>query len=467
MPSLQWHRWEGLRVRLAVCYTLLLGLTMLVIGGYLHFRLQRSLLEQVDGDLQIAAAQALHNVDRESNSLIFDDAEESGVMASRLSRAGLALRLIALDGTVLGSFGSSLTVPSRVPIAPGHATLIQNQTKWRVYSQQIQPYRSRPGGWLQVAQSLRHVEEASASLLGQMLLGLPLVLLLAALGGLLLADQALRPVDRISRTAQAISAGDLTWRIGSRGVADEVGRLAATFDQMLDRLQAAFERERRFTADASHELRTPLTVIKGRLSVTLSRRRTPPEYENTLRDLEQEVDRLIRLSTDLLLLTRLDQGSRDLQPERLDLSDLLGAVVEQVQPLAEIRSIAIIKDIPPELSIYGDPDHLIRLFLNLLDNAIKYTPIKGQVKVLSARQGAAVWVAISDTGSGIAPEHLPHLFERFYRVEANRSRHTGGAGLGLAISYEIVRLHQGSLNVQSEPGQGTTFTVHLPNQPQV
>ncbi len=467
MPSLQWHRWGGLRVRLAVWYTLLLGLTMLLLGGYLHFRLQRSLLEQVDDELEIAAAQALHNVERESNSLIFDDTKDSQVMASRLSRAGLAVRLIALDGTVLGCFGSSLTVPSRVPIAPGYAMLIQNQTKWRVYSQQIQTHGSRPGGWLQVAQSLRHVEKASASLLRQMLFGLPLVLLLAALGGLFLAAQALRPVNHITRTAQAVSAGDLTRRIGYRGVADEVGRLAATFDQMLDRLQAAFEGERRFTADASHELRTPLTVIKGRLSVTLSRRRTPPEYESTLQDLEQEVDRLIRLSTDLLLLTRLDQGYRDWQPERLDLSDLLGAVAEQVQPLAESRSITLITDIPPELSIYGDADDLIRLFLNLLDNAIKFTPTKGQVRVLSARQGAEVWVAISDTGPGIAQEHLPHLFERFYRVEANRSRRTGGSGLGLAIAYEIVRLHQGSLNVQSKPGQGTTFTVHLPNQPQV
>lgn len=151
MPSLQWHRWGGLRVRLAVWYTLLLGLTMLLLGGYLHFRLQRSLLEQVDDDLEIAAAQALHNVDRESNSLIFDDTKDSQVMASRLSRAGLAVRLIALDGTVLGSFGSSLTVPSRVQIAPGYATLSQNQTKWRVYSQQIQTHGSRPGGWLQVS----------------------------------------------------------------------------------------------------------------------------------------------------------------------------------------------------------------------------------------------------------------------------------------------------------------------------
>jgi heavy metal sensor kinase len=309
------------------------------------------------------------------------------------------------------------------------------------------------------------VDDTVENLRTQILLGLPLILMLAGLGGYFLANRALRPIDRITRTAQAISASQLDQRIGYTGPQDEVGRLATTFDNMLDRLQKAFERERRFTADASHELRTPLTALKGRLGVTLSQPRTPAEYENALRDLEQEVDRLIRLSTDLLFLARLDQRRLPWQPQALDLSDLLSAVVEQMRPLAEDKGLVLTEEVPPALSILGDPDHLIRLFVNLLDNAIKYTPPGGQVVLRAGKERTGVWVAISDTGPGIPPEHLPHLFERFYRVEESRSRPSGGAGLGLAIAHEIARWHGGIIEAQSEPGHGATFTVHLPLQP--
>jgi signal transduction histidine kinase len=174
------------------------------------------------------------------------------------------------------------------------------------------------------------------------------------------------------------------------------------------------------------------------------------------------VNRLIRLSTDLLFLARLDEGCLHLQPEALDFNDLLDALVEQVQPLAEAKDVSLIRESPAGLVIHGDPDHLIRLFLNLLDNAIKYTPPGGQVTVRAGNEGARVCVAIGDTGPGIPSEAIPHLFERFYRVEAARSRDSGGAGLGLAIAYEIARWHGGTLEVRSEPGQGTTFAVTLP-----
>ena len=288
------------------------------------------------------------------------------------------------------------------------------------------------------------------------------MLLLAGSGGLILADRALRPIDRITRTAQRIGAGDLAQRLGYRGPPDEIGRLAATFDKMLDRLQAAFVRERRFTADASHELRTPLTALKGRIEVTRSRPRSRTEYDTALNDMGKEVDRLIRLSTDLLFLARLDQGGSRRQPEALNLSHLLEAVIDQVQPLAETKNLSVVKQFPPTLSVRGHPDHLIRLLLNLLDNAIKYTPRGGQVTVQGTNQEKAAEVKISDTGPGIPLEHQPHLFEPFYRVETARSSSHGGSGLGLTIAYEIARADGGELSVQSQPDQGTTVTVHLP-----
>jgi heavy metal sensor kinase len=454
-----------LRARLTIWYMLLLALTLLLFSGYLYFQVQRTLLAQVDSSLQVAASQALANIENENGSPAFQDTEHSQVVVRRLIQAGFAVRLIALDGTVRDGFGDHLALPMWVPQMPGYANLAGEGDPWRVYSQLIETPDGRIEGWLQAAQSLQPIYETLENLRTQLILGLPLVLLLAGWGGLFLADRALRPIDGITRTARAISGSDLSRRIGHQGPPDEVGRLATTFDRMLDRLQDAFERERRFTADASHELRTPLAALKGRIGVTLSRPRSRADYEHTLRDLEHEVDRLIRLSTDLLFLSRLDQGRHAWRPESLELSHLLSAIVEQVQPMAQASALTLTADIPEGLSVQGSPDNLIRLLLNLLDNAVRYTPSGGQISLRAEDDGTQVRVSVTDTGPGISPEHLPHLFERFYRAQADRSREVGGAGLGLAIAYEIARWHGGDLEVESEPGQGTTFTLHLPVQP--
>jgi heavy metal sensor kinase len=310
------------------------------------------------------------------------------------------------------------------------------------------------------------------SLMGLMCFAVPVALLLAGVGGFFLASRALRPVDRITQTAQSISARDLNERIDYQGPDDEVGRLATTFDRMLDRLQAGFEREKRFTSDAAHELRTPLTALKGRIGVTLGQGRQPTEYQDALRDMETQVDRLIRLSNDLLFIARLGHKERLEQPSDIALDDLIAALLDQVRPLAEAKTISLTGSVPPGLTIRGNMDLLIRLFLNLLDNAIKYTPAGGEVAVTAERQTERLCVHVRDSGPGIPPEQQPHLFERFYRVEKDRARPTraggsvqGGAGLGLAIAQEIAQAHGGRLQVRSQPGQGSTFTFCLPAPP--
>jgi signal transduction histidine kinase len=200
--------------------------------------------------------------------------------------------------------------------------------------------------------------------------------------------------------------------------------------------------------------------MKGRIGVTLSQSRTQEEYQTTLQALEYEVDRLIRLANGLLFLTRLEQET--IQFQEIDLSELLTILVEQFQMMAEPRNIVLTENIEPELLIAGNADYLTNVFLNLLDNAIKYTPDDGKVSVQAQRQAQQVHVNVTNTGKGIASENLPHLFKRFYRVEADRSRHTGGTGLGLAIAYEIVRLHKGTITVESQVDQTTSFIVSLP-----
>ncbi len=290
---------------------------------------------------------------------------------------------------------------------------------------------------------------------------------LLIIGGLvlLLNRQIFGPIRSMAVKMNIISGGDLTQRIRYRGPANEMGELANTFDGMIDRLQAAFDREKRFTADVAHELRTPLTALKGRIEVALTQPRTQGEYEDTLQELQKEVDRLTRLSEDLLFLTRLGQGRLQPQFGEVDLSSLLEAIGEQMRPLARLKDIELVETITADMNIKGDPDYLIRVFLNLVDNAIKYSPSGGRVLLHAEMKDGHIYVSINDTGPGISAEHIPSLFDRFYRVESDRSRTQGGIGLGLSIAYELTRAHGGNIEVQSETGKGATFTVKLPINP--
>ncbi len=463
MPERRWHpaRWP-LRLRLTVWYMLLFGLTLAIFAGYVYERQERGMREQTDAALQGAAAQVLADLDTGGDRPALRRTDAAAALLRRLDQAGLSVRVLADDGTTAEAFGPFAAVAGAPPTMSGYGTLPREGADWRVYTQRITAPDGTQVGWVQVARPLNATSDALETLFTQLLLALPLLLLLAGLGGFFLAGRALHPIDRIARTTQAIGAHDLTKRIDYRGPADEIGRLATTVDRMLDRLQAGFARERRFTADAAHELRTPLAALKGRIGVTLARARDPEEYEHVLRELEGQVDRLIHLSTDLLFLARLEQRGVRREPESLDVSALLESVAEQLRPLAEARSVLLCEEIPAGLALAGDVDHLIRLFLNLLDNAIKYTPPGGRVTMRAWGDGTAVRVAIGDTGPGIAPEHLPRIFERFYRADADRSRAEGGTGLGLAMAQEIARQHGGGIEVASAVGQGTTFTVVLP-----
>lgn len=452
---MQWNR-IPVRIQLAAWYVLLLALTLGGVAGYLSFRLERKLIVKADTALQIASAQTLIYLDQKPG-LAFEQTPGQRQTAERLSQIGLAVRLITPTGQVIDGFGRYQDVPIWIPTRGGYQTVATDGIDWRLISQPV--IRSgRTVGWLQVAQSLESLEDVAQELPIEILLNLPLILLVTVLGGLFLSNRALSPIRKITQTAQTITATDLSQRIYYQGASDEVGQLSITFDQMLDRLQAAFDREQRFTADVAHELRTPLTVMKGRLEVTRRCLRTQVEYDQTLQKLEQEVDRLIRLTNGLLLLAKLDQGQLPFARQPINLADLLEIIVEQVQPFAETKEITLLTELAPELWIRGDSDHLTSLFLNLLDNAVKYTPKSGVVRVWSKIE-ADIQVLISNTGGGIAPEHLPHLFERFYRVEAARSQ--GGVGLGLAIAQEMIRLHEGTIEARSEAGT-TIFTVTLP-----
>jgi heavy metal sensor kinase len=302
-------------------------------------------------------------------------------------------------------------------------------------------------------------------------LGLVLVASLPAalvvIGGLgyFLARKSLAPVDQIRRSTEEITADRLDRRLPVANPADELGRLAQTINAMIARLERSFAEVRRFTADASHELRTPLTSIRAETEVALGNRLTAEDYQELLRSILEECERLTRLTDQLLTLCREDAGTKRPPGEPVDLGRLVGDVVETIRPLAEAKQLQLGSSRNGLLTIRGDEARLRQVFYNLLDNAIKYTPPGGRITVqLDQGEGAAV-VRVCDTGIGIPPDHLPHVFDRFYRVDRSRSREQGGTGLGLSIAQSIVAAHGGTIHLDSAPGQGTTCTVILPEKP--
>jgi heavy metal sensor kinase len=321
--------------------------------------------------------------------------------------------------------------------------------------------RGRPVGIVQVGESTAAIESVLTRLRLAGLAGLAVALALAVLGGAFLARRALAPIDRITRTAREIGAENLSRRLKLDLPDDEIGRLAGAFDEMIARLDAAFERQRRFTADASHEIRTPLGIIRSQIDVALAHPRTPEQYVRTLAGVRDETDRLTQLTERLLTLARADANEAiTLVP--VDLQEI--AAEAGVRVAARARDLGIHLDVQvgeaPE--VRGDPIWLSQVLMNLLDNALRHTPAGGRVTLALTGQRGGAAVAVRDTGEGIAPEHLPHLFDRFYRVDAARGRSAGGTGLGLAICRWVADAHGGTLEVASTVGQGTTVVLWLP-----
>ena len=452
-----------IRVRMTVWYVLLLAATFTVFAVYLIFRFQNSLRNTVDASLQATVSDTIAGlaVDDylDTKKLMLNLTEQS-----EIGNPDFAIRLVSTKSEVWDSTSNAKNIPFGEAAEAGYTTKkgIEDEDEWRVFSQPVLDSSGQTIAWVQAAQSLRPVNDTVEDLREELFLGIPILLFFAGFGGYFLANRALRPIQQITNIAQEITALDLSRRLAYRGTMDEVGTLAETFDQMLERLQSSFARERRFTGHAAHELRTPLTVLKGQIEVTLNRKRNPAEYERKLQELSAQVERLIRLSNGLLFLSRSDQNQLSFEPDDINLSEWLEVLIEQFQPLAREKGLKINTNIPKKLLVFGDGDHLIRLFINLVENAIKYASTGGQITITAVKKPSEIQISIHNTGPDIPPDHLQHLFERFYRMDGDLSSQTGGAGLGLAIAHEIVRLHGGEIDMQSEPGQGVTVTVHLP-----
>lgn len=460
----------SIRTRLTLWYSGLLLVILVAIGALSYSWLRRTAHQDLDVSL-LAVAGAIRDTGA-------PDRPESEVEALLREMLGPELydkffRLLDPEGRP-HTFGSRprgdalpLSAEARARAARGQSTLETiagpGAEPIRVFTMPI-VRNGRVVDIVQVGTSVRRAEALLDRYLHTLLVLIPLGVGLAALGGAVIARVALRPVDEMTRTARRITAEDLSRRVERPGTGDEMERLAETLNGMLARLEAAFTQTRRFAADAAHELRTPLAALRGGIEVALRAERTPEEYRRVLASSLEEVERLIRLAEDLLLLSRSSAGP-DVTRAPVDLEPLLLDVFDVGARLGQAAAVSVRTDAMAPATVRGDATALRRAVLNLVENAIKYTPPGGKVELaLTTGDGMAV-ITVSDTGIGLDPADADRIFEPFVRLDAARARDTGGAGLGLAIARSIAAAHGGTLTVESRPGAGSRFVLRLPLAP--
>ncbi len=470
----------GVRLQLMLWYTSVFAILIFFSDAILYTQLQTSLTTSLDSTLQLQAQQVASGITTDGSTIniqdVTGDLPELGSNATDQQgnhvdvNFGTLVRILDAKGKPLRTTPafSALLVPSASVTQPLHGSSWQGNVTAhsgrtvRLYSMAITENNS-VFAVVQVGASLSQLNTTLQSVLLELLAIAPFVLLLGAIGSYWLASRAFVPIDRLTRTTQRIKAGDLHQRLPVPRAQDEVHRLAITLNEMIERLDEAFARQRRFVADASHELRTPVAAIRSMTDFALLQPMNSEEYVIILRDINTETERLSHLISDLLALARADEGQTRLEqaPMRLDL--LAEGVAANAEHLAIERGITLQVKVSEPITVLGDEARLIQVLMNLLDNAIIYTDAGGQVELSAEVSDAHARLTVRDTGIGIASEHLPHIFERFYRVDPARMRtERNSSGLGLAIVDWVVRAHGGSITVESQVGQGSTFTVSLP-----
>ncbi|MEE8292128.1 MAG: ATP-binding protein [Candidatus Tectomicrobia bacterium] len=462
-------RLRSIRTHLTLWYTSLLTVTLLLLGSVAYGLLGYSLSQEVDAALHGVARALGEQARRQAASSFPSNIEAIFRRFFGVSPFDRYFQMLDPGGR------RDPRSPASTPI-PLSREAQQNAARGIPTFETIAgrgPYPIRvllmpvvEGGHvmhlIQVGMSLESLYVIRRRFLLIMAVVLPLALLLAGGGGWVLAHRALTPVARMTEAARRISAEHLAERLEETGTGDELDRLATTLNAMLGRLDDAFRQIRQFSADASHELQTPLTILKGELEVALRARRTPEAYQALLHSALEEIDRIAALVDGLMLLARADAGVLRLDRQLVELDQLVHEVHGQTKVLAEAQNITLRLGAVEPMVTEGDYERLRRLLLNLVENGLKYTPAGGQV-TLSLR-GHAGWTSlqVSDTGFGLSPAEQEHVFQRFYRAAQARTQGVGGSGLGLCIALSIAEGHGGSIQLDSTPGCGSTFTVHLP-----
>jgi len=462
--------YRRLDVRMAFWYTITFLTTILIIFGFLDYRFQHNLLKEIDRMLIDETHEIINQILKHPLSIKEKLKSQEEIVAKRryypiaFQVFDHQLNLIYTCSKLPGFIFPKPSLDEKNFIIPVLKKSVKGSRKNLPF--RLHTYFYREGSKLkyvvQVATELKIMRKSVENFRENLMVAFVVAFLFGSVGGWILSRKNLKPIDTLTEAIKRINANQLNERLPIQGIDDELDRLALTVNEMIERVEEYLKKLTQFTADAAHELRTPITALKGETEVLLSRKRSSEEYQEALINNLERLDYLTRLINNLLLLSQADEGKASLEFKTINLTNLLRELQEAFFLVAEQKKINLSFTGGKEIFLEGDWLRLTQLFSNLIDNAIKNTPEGGEVALELQEENKEVKIRVKDTGMGISPEDLPYIFDRFYRVDKSRSRDSGGVGLGLSICQWIVRAHQGTIEVESIPQQGTTFTVTLP-----
>ncbi|HBG45403.1 MAG TPA: two-component sensor histidine kinase [Deltaproteobacteria bacterium] len=463
----------SIRTRLTFWYTSLLFVSLIAFGAAFSYSLSKIIIYRTDNQISSVANMMVHTIIRPSGELFLP--RNFDIILERffgIRTAGNYIQVLDAHGQIvarssnLQGFGMSLTKGTYHAAIGGATTfeIVKNMGRYpvRVVTKPIAFKDKGLVAIVQVGSSLEGMDEILHSLAYILVSAILASVFVAGALGWFLAKKALKPVADITEAARRIEAENLNERIQITGPQDEIGRLASTINEMIERLEKSFKQISQFTADASHELKTPLTILKGEMEIAL-RSKSDPEYmKEVLSSGLEEIDRMSYIVRNLLDLAKMDVEKGATARERVDLDRVVQERIDQLRrrALDSAVQLDILENKPAVVN--GDLVRIGQLVFNLIDNAIKYTPSGGRVELRLGEEAGKAVLSVRDTGAGISAEDLPYIFDRFYRVDKARTSTVGGAGLGLSICKEIAQAHGGTINVESVLGKGSVFTVRLP-----
>ena len=441
-----------IKLKIVIWYSVLLLALLSSFFVYMYFTMSQTMYNDAGSFLKLDAERAAEGLQITSNKAVFDEDIDYNAATS----------ITVYDREnhlLLGQLPKALSIDSQ----PRFNLFFKAGTaekQWLVYDLPVNK-NGQTVAWVRAMRLVAPMVQTLKNLRLLIILALPVFFIIAALGGLLIVRHAFSPLDRIILTAEKIGRGDWHHRIGLAGSDDEVGRLALAFDEMMERLQTAFEREKQFTANASHELRTPTAVIMAQAEEALNGLKKPGEYQESLLTILLQSRKMSTLISQLLFLARGEEERQKPELEKVQLDVLVLGVVAEMQSAAQTAGIEIDTQLPDDIVIMADQTMITRLLINLIDNGIKYNQTGGMIRLVVNREKSAVSILVEDNGVGIAAEDLPRIWHRFYRAEMARSG--PGNGLGLSLVKWIVEAHGGHISVDSVPGKGTRFLIQLPD----
>jgi heavy metal sensor kinase len=458
-----------IRWRLTIWYGVVLSLILIIFASGIFIYFKNSLQESIDAKIRSIGEVLSSSMTDAHNTSVFGNFERylenvlgkkpKGKFIQIMDSSGrIGAKMSDIEGEALPTSFSALERAMRGEIV--YETIERTKPRLRMITIPILENK-KVTSVVQVGTSLEDFDETIRKLLLIMIISIPTSICVTIVVGYFMARKALRPVDQIRRAAVKISSSNLDEKIDITGRKDELSRLAETFNAMINRLKDAFQRINQFSIDVSHELKTPLTILKGETEVALRKEREKHDYQALLTSNLEEIDRMSCIIDDLLLLSKADTREIKLNVEEVALRDLIVDVIMDMKVVADKKSVALETSELEDIRLKGDELKLRRMFLNIVENGIKYSHVGGKVSVSSYVNDGYAKIDVKDNGIGISEEDIKYIFDRFYRADRSRKRESG-SGLGLSISRWIAEAHKGGIEVKSQPAQGSMFTIKLP-----